>query len=726
MFLMAPKPFSHNILSMSIRFLTRLCVLVGFLCWAGLSDVAATPVRHGEVSVELVSEVESVHPGQPLWVALRFEVSPGWHINWRNAGDAGLPPTVAWDLPPGYSAGEIQWPFPERLIVDPLASYGYQGKVLLPVQIVPPDSASGPLTLRAKVDWLVCRNSCIPGSAQVELVLPVSNSAPSTDSRWHTEFADTRFHLPLSSSDWTTRARLSSESIEFTLTPPTWWEGDPGDVFFLPYASDLISNNAPQHFIRRDDRYALSVVRARNNPKSPERIRGILVSSTGWRGSGSEQALEVDAGLEETPAFPAVASSALHARAIWQPLLFAFLGGLILNLMPCVLPVLSIKVLSLVQQTGQSGRARYGHGLLYAGGVVVSFWILSGLLLALRSAGQGLGWGFQLQSPAFVVVISGLFFLLGLSLFGVFEIGTALMGLGAGSSARGGAFGAFNSGVLAVIVATPCTAPFMGSALGFALTQPAALSLLVFTALGLGLALPYVVLTWSPVLLRFVPRPGAWMETLKQLMGFLLMATVVWLAWVLGNQTGPQGVAVLLSMLLALAIAAWIWGRWGTVTRSGRSRLWAFVSSLILVVSAVGWGLKGVDLFGGNPARAAASDTEWLPYNETALAQLVSNGTPVLVDFTADWCLSCKVNEQVALAAGPVRRRVRELGVVLMKADWTLRNEEISGALARFGRSSVPLYVLYSGGRLEDFKILPEILTPGIVLDALNVLETKN
>ena len=686
------------------------------------SPALAKAVQVGEVQIELISEVLSLQPGQPLWVAMRFEVNPGWHINWRNAGDAGLPPVVHWELPPGFAAGEIQWPLPERLVVDPLVSYGYEGTVLLPVQITPPTEVEGNVTLRAQVDWLVCKHACIPGGAPVELSLPVLDSAPTLDRRWDTEFANTRFHLPLAVTDWQVGARLDSEFIHLSIEPPNWWQGDPGEVFFLPYATDLIDHNAPQPFVSSERGYSLQVTRARNNPKDPSKVQGILVSSTGWRGDASEQALEVNAEFTDTGEPPAVAAGAIVRMPLVRPLLFAFLGGLILNLMPCVLPVLSIKVLSLVGQAGQSRSAALGHGLLYAGGVLASFWILAGLLLGLRSAGEGLGWGFQLQSPTFVVIVAGLFFVLGLSLFGVFEIGSSLVGLGSRAGARGGALGAFNSGILAVIVATPCTAPFMGSALGFALTQPTIVSLLVFTALGLGLAAPYVVLTSSPALLRLVPKPGAWMETLKQIMGFLLMATVIWLAWLLGNQAGSGAVAVLLSMLLLLAVAAWVWGRWGNVAQSDRSRLGAFVFSSLLVVVALGWGLRGLSLFGGTPARAEAYDSEWLAYDEAELARLLNSGTPVLVDFTADWCLSCKVNEQVALASESVRKRLREEGVTLMKADWTLRDEGITRALARFGRSSVPLYVLYSGKGPDAFVTLPEILTPGIVISALDKL----
>ena len=688
------------------------------------SRARSEPARDGRVAVELISEVLTLRPGQPTWLALRFQMDPGWHINWRNAGDAGLAPVIQWQLPPGFQTGEIQWPLPERLVVKPLASYGYEGTVLLPVEIKPAALAAGEVTLRAHVDWLACQDVCLPGNADVELSIPVVDSAPQLDRRWDVEFADARFHLPLGSSDWTVDAGLSDSSIAISVEPPAWWQGDLGEIFFLPYASDVIQHAAAQTVTRDGDRYTVRVPRATNNPVAPKRIRGILVSSSGWRGEGSEQALEVDVAFGATTA--GAATSSASTAAPWGPLLFAFLGGLILNLMPCVLPVLSIKVLSLVQSAGQSNKTALAHGLLYTAGVLASFWVLAGLLLALRGAGEALGWGFQLQSPVFVVAMAGVFFLLGLSLFGVFEIGTSIAGLGAGASGRSGALGAFSSGILAVIVATPCTAPFMGSALGYALTQPALLSLLVFTALGIGLALPYVLLASSPRLLRYVPKPGAWMETLKQFLGFLLMATVVWMAWVLGNQAGPQAVAVMLSMLLLLALAAWIWGRWGAPSRGERSRRWAFVTGALLLVFAAGWGMQGVTLFGATQAGADPGDTTWSPYDEAELARRVAEGTPVLVDFTADWCLSCKVNEQVALSSSVVQKRMQELGVVLMKADWTLRSEAITHALAKFGRTSVPLYVLYTGGGADQFVTLPEILTPGIVIDALNQLDSHN
>lgn len=713
---LASTLFRHD-----ISLMPQLRPLLGtVLLWIATTPHSqAAPVKVGHVSLELVSEMESIRPGQPFSVALRFQTDPSWHINWRNPGDAGLPPSVKWELPPGFEAGELQWPLPERLVVPPLASYGYEGTVLLITEITPPDVLHGDVNIAAHVDWLVCSDVCIPGYATVELALPATDSTPQVDPAHAFEFTDTRFRLPITAPDWIVSARLTDESIHLDITPPAWWQGDLGEVFYLPYASDQIAHNGIQTLKKTESSFELTIPRATNNPVAPSHIAGLLVSSTGWRGEGSERGLDIDI----VPGEAKGSGAAGQSNALWAPLLFAFLGGMILNLMPCVLPVLSIKVLSLVQAAGSSHRAPVSHSLLYTAGILVSFWILAGLLLALRGAGEALGWGFQLQAPLFVLAMAGVFFLLGLSLMGVFEVGTSWMGLGSGSSRTDG-LGTFNSGILAVVVATPCTAPFMGSALGFALTQPAYVALLVFTALGLGLALPYVVLASSPALLRFVPRPGPWMETLKQVLGFLLFATVIWLAWVLGNQAGPQAVAVLLSMLLILAIAAWIWGRFGALSQSDRSRRLAKVAGAALLILAAAWGARGVTLFGATPQSAAESEL-WQPFHESELERLVNSGVPVLVDFTADWCLSCKVNEQVALSSEDVQERVRELGIVLMKADWTLRNEDITKALAKFGRSSVPLYVLYAGTGPDQFRTLPEILTPGIVLDAFETLDHK-
>ena len=416
-------------------------------------------------------------------------------------------------------------------------------------------------------------------------------------------------------------------------------------------------------------------------------------------------------------------AEAMSLFTLLRAVLFAFIGGMILNLMPCVLPVLSLKILGFVQKAGENPRSVMMHGLIFTAGVLVSFWVLAGALLALRAGGEQLGWGFQLQSPEFVLILAGFMFLFGLNMLGVFEIGTSLTAVG-GVASGGGWMGSFINGVTATLVATPCTAPFMGSALGFSLSQPPLVSLLIFTSLGLGMAFPYVLLSASPRLLKFLPRPGAWMETLKQVMGFFLLATVIWLAWVFSLQVGSFATVVLLGTLFFLGIAGWIYGRWATIVQSTGVRRTAQVASLLFIVGGLAIGLFGAQ--SSTPTQATSSTTDgstdgisWQEFSPEKVKSARDSGKLVFVDFTAAWCLSCQVNEKIAFSNDDVIRRFSELNIVPLKADWTSRDPVITQALAQFGRNSVPLYVFYSGTSKDAPAVLPEILTPGIVLEAL-------
>jgi thiol:disulfide interchange protein DsbD len=395
--------------------------------------------------------------------------------------------------------------------------------------------------------------------------------------------------------------------------------------------------------------------------------------------------------------------------------LFAFIGGMILNLMPCVLPVLSLKVLSFMRQAEAQKTRAWRHGLVFSAGVLTSFWVLAALLLILRAGGQAVGWGFQLQSPYFVLILAAFFFLFGLNLFGVFEFGTSFASLAGVVENPAGYGHSFLTGVLAAVVATPCTAPFMGAALGFSLAQPATVSLLIFTCLGLGMAFPYLLLSFSPSLLAAMPKPGMWMISLEQFMGFLLMASVVWLLGIFGLQTGLASLNRALACLLAFAFAAWMVGRWAGPANAFAMRFVARGIALLVVAGALAWALSGLDA-AEDPARPEG--LRWEPYSAERLASLRAEGKPVFIDFTAAWCLTCQVNERLALADRRVQEKFRELGVATLKADWTRRDEEITQALAGYGRNSVPLYVLY--GRADEPVILPEILTPGQVLKALD------
>lgn len=700
-------------------------ILVTIILALALPAVAASK-RVGHVQTELVSEVTSIQPGQPFWVALRLKLDDHWHVYWQNPGDAGLPPKIYWQLPPGFSAGDIQWPYPEQILVPPLASFGHHGDVLLPVEIVPPGylEVGTSVRLEAALEWLVCKEECIPGSTSVSLILPVSSQVPQINESWGNRFEETRRQLPVRILDWNVIAEVGDDEIVLSLTPPEWYADSLSGVFFFPHMKGLIDNAAEQRLSRTDGTYTLTIDRNRNQPNLPDTLTGVIVSDDGWRGAGSEKALLVEVDLKAETQGPAAAVTVSDTpTSLWQALLFAFLGGVILNLMPCVLPVLSLKVLGFVKQANEDRRKAVGHSLVFALGVLISFWVLVVALLLLRAGGEQIGWGFQLQSPVFVVILAGFMFLFGLNLLGVFEIGTSMTSVG--SANRAGVAGSFLNGVTATIVATPCTAPFMGSALGFSLTQPTWVSIPVFTALALGMASPYIVLTAVPGLTRFVPKPGRWMETLKQVMGFLLLATVVWLAWVLGVQSGSTAVVALLGGLLLLGVAAWTLGRWGGYSASRTSRFMAYASTVILIAGGIFFGVMGAEF--GRPSSEWTHDSgavSWQEFSPEIVETLTREGKPVFIDFTAAWCLSCQVNERVAFGSTEVRNRLDELGVVMLKADWTSRNETITRALARFGRNSVPLYVLYHGSGAADPIILPEILTPGIVLDALSRIES--
>ena len=461
------------------------------------------------------------------------------------------------------------------------------------------------------------------------------------------------------------------------------------------------------------------------------RLKGILKASQGWLEDGT-QLMWIDVPIssekEEKPVLvtsrPVVQSSA-QKFSLGKALLFAFLGGLILNLMPCVFPILSIKILGFVQQAGEEKQKIRNHGLIFGLGVLVSFWVLSGLLLLLRAGGEGLGWGFQLQSSGFIVFLVFLLFVLALNLLGVFEIGTSIIGVGGKISRKSGYGGSFFSGVLATIVATPCTAPFMGAALAYALSQPPINSFMVFTSLALGMALPYILLSFFPALLKLLPKPGAWMESFKQFMAFPLFATIIWLLWVLGLQSGTENIAKLLMGLLGAGIACWIFGKWGSYSRTPKTRTIATFLALVFFIAGCWLAIPKVveKPLGENKSEGKISEwgLEWEPFSEEKVNELLAEGKPVFIDFTAAWCLTCQANKVVVFNSDEVIQRFKNKGIVPVKADWTNRNSEITMALAAYGRSGVPLYVVYNG-KGDSPKILPEVLKPSIVLNAFDEL----
>ncbi|MFN7954966.1 MAG: protein-disulfide reductase DsbD family protein [bacterium] len=732
------------------------------LAWVLPRADAARAATKGHVAAALVSEAARVGPGRPFWVAIELVHDPDWHTYWRNPGDSGLATDIEWTLPQGFRAGEIQWPFPGRIESGPLTSYGYSGRVLLPVEIEPPQKIEGSSTvqLAGKVSWLECADICVPGSADVAVNVAVSPEPTVLDPKRAPELADARGRLPLESAalGFAFAGRFDEHTIEIDVTPPSWLTEPVGRVELFPFDAELIQHAAAQEWRESARPFQLRVPRTSTSVATPSRASGVLISPTGWRGAGSERALAIDVPLvRASTALPPVAATSgagethLHVQgatrvapaapsgevtSLPMALVFAFLGGLVLNLMPCVFPVLSIKVIGFIEQGHQDRRRALEHALVFALGVLVSFWALAGALMALRAGGALLGWGFQLQSPPFVVALAALFFAMALNLFDVFEIsGAGVTQAASSASARSGWLGSFLSGCLATLVATPCTAPFMGAALGFALAQSPLVGLAIFTALGLGMALPYVVLVTSPRLMRRIPRPGAWMDTVRHLMGFLLMATVVWLAWVLSRLAGIGAVIGLLGALWLIGLGSWIAGRFGSLVASDASRLisrfaavalvalglWVAISRIGDECSAAAPGSEACSIATPDSRAASPGETTWEPWSPDRVTAALAAGRPVLVDATAAWCLSCQVNERVALASPAVKAALAARNVVTLRADWTHRDPAITQWLASFGRAGVPLYVLYDAPHGSDPAptILPAVLTPQIVLDAL-------
>ncbi|MDP9141680.1 MAG: thioredoxin family protein [Pseudomonadota bacterium] len=680
----------------------------------------AEPTRSTEVEVELIAEARSLQPGEN-WVALRVLPNPGWHVYWRNPGDSGIPTKLEWTLPSGVSAGEIHWPYPHAERLGDLTNYGYSGEVLHLVPVTLAAGASGgSLTLQAKASWLACKDVCIPGKAELSLSLPVTLRAE-IDPDWAPSFAKARSELPRSALDWPAQFAVADNSVSLSLQSSELEGAE--QIAFFPFANDLVNHAATQRLAADGSSLRLSQALSPYYVEAPTSVDGVVVIERG----GKTQAWEISAKVGEVETVPGGEEPARNAHGISAGiaaeltdvgdatnaappafalvLLLALVGGLILNLMPCVFPVLSLKALALVRHadTAEGAAERRRQTYAYTLGVVLSCVAIAAAMLGLRSAGEAVGWGFQLQSPAFVALMAYVIFALGLSLSGVVEFGVGAMNLGSGLAQRPGLSGSFFTGVLAVVVASPCTAPFMGSALGYAMTQPAAVSLLVFATLGLGLALPFLLLGWFPALARWLPRPGAWMEQFKQFMAFPLYLTVVWLLWVLSRQTDAQAAAQVMLGLVAIAFALWLWHRSGWFARV--LKLTALAAAIALLFTLSARPQTGV----------SAADNSW---STERVAALRTEGRTIFVDFTADWCLSCKVNERTTLHGERVQNAFSARNVVSLVGDWTRSDPLITAELARFGRNGVPLYLVYVNG--GEPKVLPQLLTPEIVIDALD------
>lgn len=686
-------------------------LILSSAAWAssGLAQASGPetgPVQRDHIEVELISEFSSVQPGGEVRLGLRMLPDSGWHTYWVNPGDSGLATQFRWTVPEGVEVSDIAWPFPEHLPIGHLVNYGYEGEHLLPVTVtLPEDLAAGDaLVLDLRADWLVCEIECVPGDADLRLSLPVSDEPPPLNQRFTDLFAWADARQPQAVA-WPARFNTESRTLSVRIDSADALDAE-GWQFFP--ANDNVVDHAAEAFVVVDK--GLIQVSQRLSTffaRAPEQLDFLLVHTD----SGQAYALRAEpgdlatiGGLESADVRPALALI----------LLLALAGGVLLNLMPCVFPVLSIKAMSLVSGAGHDQRA---HGLAYTAGVLLSFGVLAGVLLALRAGGEALGWGFQLQSPWFVGLLIYVFFALGLALSGLFAFGTRMMGAGQNLTERGGLKGSFFTGVLACVVASPCTAPFMGTALGVAVLLPWPQAMSTFLALGLGLALPMLALSWWPGLARRMPRPGPWMDTFKQAMAFPLYLATVWLLWVLARQTDPNGLALVMSGMVALAFALWLAGKRNRSETAATARHVAVGLSLLFTLAALAAAAR-LESEGGLDKASAW----WEPFSLDRLEQLVNDPEQaVLVNMTADWCVTCLINERVALNTDAVRDAMAANNIVYLKGDWTRRDPVITEYLARYERNGVPLYVLYphNGGQP---RVLPQILTPGLVVQALENL----
>ncbi|HLF17666.1 MAG TPA: thioredoxin family protein [Candidatus Omnitrophota bacterium] len=670
--------------------------------------------------VTFIPHVNTVSPGQTLVIGILMEMDEGWHTYWKNPGDSGYPTNIEWTLPEGFNAGPIIWPNPHRLNVAPLTMYGYEGRTFLLTKIKGADNVpvGASVDIRATVKWLACRIECVPGVAEFSLTMPVAAQGGQRSPLFEQYFEEFRNHYPLDSSRWRIGGSEAPGRIIFQFTPTKDNKTVFQSIEFFPEENGLIDHTASQSFSKTAEGYQLEVIKSPTRPNAPiDSIKGLFVLSP-VNPALSKQSFEHEVALK--PAVSSQGNSSQDGLTLRIAIFFAFVGGLILNLMPCVLPVLSIKVLNLVESTQKDRGKSMVNALMFTLGILVSFWFLASFIVALKAAGQQVGWGFQFQSPVFVIFMAVLFFWLGLNLFGVFEIGTSLTQ--AENAFRHSLLlkNSFFNGVLATIVATPCTAPFMGSALGYTLLKPPVYSYLIFTFLGLGLAAPYLVLSAFPNLLRWVPKPGAWILVLKRIFGFLFMTTVVWLAWILGEQRGVDAMAALYAGLFLMAIGGWVIGQWAGVAQRKSIRWIARLCAIFLFVLGFGIALKGAQSAETlMPRHSTTDDSGWIAYSPEVVADLRSRGKAVFIDFTAQWCLSCQVNEKLVLSQRRVMDAFKEKGVILIKADWTNYDEGITKALVSYGKNSIPLYVLYGSQPGREPVILPEILTPKIVFDAL-------
>jgi thiol:disulfide interchange protein/DsbC/DsbD-like thiol-disulfide interchange protein len=695
-----------------------------WFCFSGLSAFAA------HTQARLILAAETAKPGDTVLASVQLRMDPRWHTYWRNPGASGMATKIQWQLPKGVTADATEWPVPEKLPEEDLTTYIYTNEVVLLVPLkLAADLPAGPLVLKAGVSWLECDVQCVPGKDTVEATLNVgAETKPSKDAALLEAWQG---RLPkagdgLSAHAWwesTTGTNSRPLILEWNSTAP------PSQADFFPDGNENWEVQGPTERMPA----APGKIRLRKEVRKfegdwPQRISGLLIDESGGTRVAYDVSLPIEpppAGLAASPG--AAASPGLIVPALWKMLLYAFLGGLILNVMPCVLPVIALKILGFVSQAKDEPRRVRQLGLIYALGVLVSFLALAGLVIGVKAAGHKAGWGMQFGNPQFLIVLTTLVTLVALNLFGLFEINPSarVMDAAGGLASKHGPTGAFFNGVLATILATPCTAPFLGAALGFAFSQPPGIIVLTFVVVAFGLASPYVLLSWQPAWLRFLPKPGVWMERFKVAMGFPMLATAVWLFSLIPLYYGGRTLWLGL-FLVIVALAAWVYGEF--VQRARAHRGLGLIAVVVLLVGGYLYAVEG-QLRWRSPLPASAiagslqegpHGIDWQPWSSAAVAQARTQGRPVFVDFTADWCLTCQANKRLAIDIPSVRAKLKEINAVALLGDYTRLPDAITTELNRFGRAGVPLVLVYPRKASEPPIVLPEALTPGIVLDALD------
>lgn len=784
---------SHFLAHRLGRGLLFACLCIGLLslclrpgAHADVAKITGLTGKTPYATASLLREDRVIAPGQTFWLALRLDIIPHWHVYWRNSGDSGEPTRLQWTLPTGFSVAEPLWPVPSRQRVEDLVNYGYAGQSHLFIKVTPPaDLPVGrPVALKLKANWLVCEEICIPEEASFTINLPVAaKSVP--DPADAVRIAKARQTLPQAApAELTALASATQEGGNLTLKAPALAELDPAnirDVYFFPFDPELIAHSAPQKWTKRDDELVVALMpgavegklansdwagiitidlkdavagglgqnidaadrqiafelRALNSAVSPaDRAANLAKESNLANETGAQQSSLsfVADGAQDAQGPEARRAPDIGPRiALWTALALAFGGGLLLNLMPCVFPILFVKAASFARAGAyDAGRLRR-EGVAYLTGVLTTFVLIGGLLAILRQSGQTLGWGYQLQSPLVIAILALLMSAIGFNLMGFFEISGRFQNFGARYAALDGSSGAFFTGALTVLVATPCLAPGMGAALGYVLAAPPLTGMLVFIALGLGLGLPFALLSWIPALHRLLPRPGAWMDGLKQFFAFPMFATAIWLLWVLVQQTGPDGLAAALLLILIFAFGVWIArlqvkGRVARATRIG-VMLGVLVSASYCLTQL--WpekSLAGSQIVDAQASQSASASPLLKlrhgvaePWSEARVAEILSEGRPVFVDVTAAWCTTCRINSARAIDRPNVAAAFTRTNSVLLVADWTKRDARISQMLTKYGQAGVPLYVVYSPRGDRRARILPTLLSEKIVVEALEL-----